>query len=227
MVCRNCNFQNNEGSFCANCGAPLYQNTANQQYGQYYQNNTSQMYGQYSQNNTSQMYGQYSQGGAQMYNQYPPTNTGYPVNNPFPMKWYNWLIYFALFFSAFMNLSGILYMNGEIYSFITAGLATADDVYLMYGSGLKVLDVLYGTAMFCMIPLNIVTRQKLAHFKKDAPTYVYLTYGIPLAMSVIYTLLSSVITGNFDMDFSSLAMSAAMFVANNKYFERRRSLFRN
>lgn len=216
MVCRNCNFQNNEGSFCANCGAPLYQNSANQ------------MYGQYSQNNASQQYGQYYQGGAQMYNQYvPPTNTGYPVNNPYPMKWYNWLIYFALFFSAFLNLSGILYMNGEIYSFVSAGLATADDVYLMYGSGLKVLDVLYGAAMLCMIPLNIVTRQKLVQFKKDAPTYVYMTYGIPFGMSVVYTLLSSVITGNFDIDFSSLALSAAMFVANNKYFERRRSLFYN
>ena len=62
-----------------------------------------------------------------------------------PMNWFKFLIYFALFFGAFLELCfAINYMSGSIYFSQTNGQVTADMVYGMYGAPLKIVDVLYG-----------------------------------------------------------------------------------
>ena len=65
------------------------------------------------------------------------------TTKPLGMKWYKFLIYFALFAGAFVNfIYGINYISGGIYVVETNGLTTADTVYKLYGVGLQVVDIL-------------------------------------------------------------------------------------
>ena len=98
------------------------------------------------------------------------------AQNVLPMKWYKFLIYFALIAGAVVNFAtGITMVTGSVYE-VQSGVS-ADTVYSMY-DGLKTIDVIYGLALFAVAILGFVTRSKLANYKADGPKFVYMVYGI-------------------------------------------------
>lgn len=148
-----------------------------------------------------------------------------------PMKWYKFLIYFALIAGAVLNLAnGIMMVTGGIYSVQTGGQSTADLVYSMYGVSLKTVDMFYGIVLFAIAVLAIMARNKLANYKNDGPKFLYLVYGISLGVVLVYNILVGAITGVgiFNVTtITQLVIQGIMIYANIVYFNKRSHLFVN
>lgn len=147
-----------------------------------------------------------------------------------PMKWYKFLIYFALFAGAVLNFAnGISYITGSVYFVQTNGDLTADMVYMVYPS-LKVINIIYGIAVIGLAAMCIVTRMKLAGYKADGPKFLYITYGVGTAIGLIYALVIGITTGISVVDATLIAPIIVMIIylfLNYKYFSKRSHMFRN
>ena len=148
-----------------------------------------------------------------------------------PMKWYKFLIYFALIAGAVLNLAnGVMMVTGGIYSVQTGGQATADLIYSMYGMSLKMVDMFYGIVLFAIAVLAIMARNKLANYKNDGPKFLYLVYGISLGVVLVYNILVGAITGVGIFNVTTvtqLVIQGIMIYSNIVYFNKRLHLFVN
>ena len=96
-----------------------------------------------------------------------PANAAAPAMG---MKWHKFLIYFALFASAVINLVNAL----QLITGLQYGDA-ADAVYAMF-STLKVLDIGYGVILLATVVYTVVTRFYLAKFKASGPLMLMMLY---------------------------------------------------
>ncbi len=153
------------------------------------------------------------------------------IPNTMPMKWYKFLIYFALIAGAILNFgNGILMLTGGIYSVQTGGQATADLVYSMYGMSLKTVDMFYGIVLLAAAVLAIMARNKLVNYKNDGPKFLYLVYGISMGIVLIYNILVGMITGMGAINattITQLVTQGVLIYANIVYFNKRLHLFVN
>lgn len=148
------------------------------------------------------------------------------------MKWYKFLIYFLLFASALANLaSGISNITGGIYASQSAGEVTADMVYSTFGSALKAADVILGIATIAIAVFTIYTRFRLAKYKANAPMCICIFYVANAALSLIYKVAATIITGeNMVLNVSgivSIIVTVVVVFLNHVYFSIRRELFIN
>lgn len=155
------------------------------------------------------------------------------LNAQFPMKWYKFLIYFALFFSAFISfVTGIIYITGSIYNIQTGGQVTGEMVYYFYSS-MKPVDVCYGLALLATAVFSIVTRMQLAKFKRTGPMCVYILYIAGVVISCMYAVgVSTAMQVDLGEVFSSnmivsIVTSVVMVILNYIYFSKRQALFCN
>lgn len=206
MTCPHCGSPvENASGFCPTCGQSLQTGQPTQSY---------QQQPNYQQPNYQQPSYQYSGS----YNQ--------PVQ-PFPLKWYKFIIYFQLFL-AMVNciFNTITYFTGLHYGSIT----DAALVYNYYGMKLKVLDICFAILYLIAFVFAILVRQKLAHFKLKAPQW-YLGFLIyTLALNILYLILASILIGVPLLDaalIGNLVGSVVMIVINWIYFNKRASLFIN
>lgn len=149
-----------------------------------------------------------------------------------PMNWFKFLIYFALFFGAFINfVFGFNYITGGIYFAQSNGQVTAAMVYAMYGDGLKVLDVIQGIFMIGIAAFGVYTRFRLAKYKANAPLCLYILYGVGIGVSLFYNVILLAVTGiNQLVSVSSIVsiVSTVVFILlNYTYFTKRKDLFVN
>ncbi len=142
------------------------------------------------------------------------------------MKWYKFVIYFQLFFGAFVQAaSAVAYFTGMYYG---KGAAL---IYMLHGS-LRALDISMGIVSLAAAALSIYARQRLCKFKKNAVYVYYAVLIINLLQSVLYLILSSVILGqsneNFSVQLDGVILSAAVLLSCNYiYFGKRKHLFCN
>ena len=162
------------------------------------------------------------------YSQTPPTENLNPVQPQFKMKWYKFLIYFSLFFSAVVNFaSGIMQITGLNYS-ISGGSASV--VYMYYGMGLNIVDVIFGIFVIAMAVFAIYTRFRLAGFKQNGPMSYYILLAANAIGSTIYYIAVTFMTGIMMFDSSTittLVSSIVMLALNVVYFNKRSELFVN
>ncbi len=145
------------------------------------------------------------------------------------MKWFKFLIYFALFAGAVINLAyGITYISGDIYEIQTNGQATSEMVYSLF-SGLKVVDVFYGVVMILIGGFSIFTRFLLSKYRKNGPLFLYILCGIGAGLSLIYSIAVMSISGVNQVanGVVSVIVSAVFIIFNIKYFGKRKNLFTN
>lgn len=152
----------------------------------------------------------------------------------YPMKWFKFLIYFQLFANAVIMLFTAI---SSIF-----GLQYDGDAELIYyiAPGLKVVDVIYGIVCLALMAGAIVVRQKLAHYRKNAPVlYIgFVTAGSVIGL--IYTFAAMAVTGVISpsaLGESLVLISAAVlgtligvgiFIPLNYiYFKKRKELFIN
>lgn len=237
MKCPNCGTPNLDSvRFCENCGTPLQAHHSAPEEPQQnpYQQNQYQQY-------PNQQYPNQQQ------NVYPPNGyqpSGYPqypyqpvyVAPPLPMKWYKFLIYFALIASCVLNVVGaiITFTSGRY----TVGSLTGERAKtLMYAAapGLKGADIFYGIAQIVAAGLVFAAWFFLFKKKKNGPTCLYVTYAFNAAISVIWsiwvyavakdvlanpesTILSGIVTA---------VISVVMIIVNVIYFNKRKEIFVN
>ena len=156
---------------------------------------------------------------------YPPVD---PQAQQLPMKWFKFLIYFALWASAVLNaLTAFSLLTGSVYG--TDGEAKL--VYALF-EDMKTLDTICGVLLLALVAWTIYTRFQLAGFKAKAPAYLTIMYGGVIAFNLIYIIgcisaLPEYIVEAIDHTayISSIVSSAAIMFVNISYFKKRAHLF--
>lgn len=154
---------------------------------------------------------------------------------PLGMGWYNFLIYFSLFASAVVNIiygfGG--YLFGGIYFISSYGQIAPEMVYEYYPL-LQALNIIYGLFLIGVAIFEFTLRQKLAHYKPDAPKLVYIYSAIQFIAPLIYVISvfaiksSSIIEAPFNVgtsDFTFIVKGLAFLIFNIIYFKKREHLF--
>lgn len=150
------------------------------------------------------------------------------------MAWFKFIIYFQLFANAV-----VMIYNAAAGIF---GLAYGDDAGFIYAvcPMLKAVDVIYGVICLAFAVTAVLIRQRLAHYRKDAPVQ-YLGYvGVVMALALIYTFavlaaLGTVSASVMEAGASRIAgnvlgtvIGAAVYLPlNYVYFKKRKELFVN
>lgn len=147
-----------------------------------------------------------------------------PENESLGMGWHKFLINFALWAGALLQMfSAAGYFTGGIYS------GAAGEVY---GAcpGLRVLDLANGFLVGALAVYVILTRAALAGFRRKGPKmltgmYVF-SMGITLAYTLGLTVVSEVPFGVLAMDLlGSILSSGLMIFINSRYYRNRQHLF--
>ena len=222
MICNNCGNNVPEGQYTCNvCGAfvgtqpaqPVQQNYQQMNYqqpqqGQYY-GNTNTYQNLMNQPNTYDM------------KQYGPE---------LGMKWYKFLIYFLLFFSAVLNVySGYMAFTGKHYD-MAAGYDGAHEIIYLNYEGLKVCDVIMALCCVGFAVFAIVVRFALAGYKQNGPKLLVWLYIATIIINILYALVVSSITAIAFFQLykpTSMLGSLIMIYANTVYFRNRERMFVN
>lgn len=145
------------------------------------------------------------------------------------MKWYKFLIYFALIAGAVINfINAIGYFTGSIYFSGSDGAISAEQVYAAFGV-LKTIDMVYGAYIVAFAIFALVLRSHLAGFSSKAPKMVTVFYVISIVVPLVYNLLTGAIVGVSVVGESigSIIVGLIFLFANIRYFKRRAHLFVN
>jgi len=145
-----------------------------------------------------------------------------------PMKWFKFLIYFALWFGAVINIiSAISYMSGGQYA------GQAGRVYAMYPA-MRVVDIALGVFTLALGIFGIVVRFRLAKFRKNAPSMLITLYLLSLIPSLLYPVATTLVTGisTFDAQVISQMVGQVIgvvivVICTKIYFKKRAYLFVN
>lgn len=144
------------------------------------------------------------------------------------MAWYKYLIYFGLVAGSIINiLYSICYFTGTVYLSGTNGQVTADQVYSHFGTGLKIVDIMYGLFLIAFAILGFVLREKLANFESDSLKFVIIFYSLAAGAPLLYSILSALITSTSltVQSILSAIVGVIMLLLNIKYFKKRAHLF--
>lgn len=140
-----------------------------------------------------------------------------------PMKWYKFLVSFALIAGSILNaLSGILAITGAQYN------GAADAVYRAFPD-MQTVDFFYGIALIGLAALGFATRHALNWYKKKGPKMLVVLYELVGILSIAYMAISSVILGQSLFNSSiiaTLVTNFAMAIINANYFKKRSEMFK-
>lgn len=150
------------------------------------------------------------------------------------MKWFKFLIYFALIFGSVTNIVlGIGYISGDVYYVQTMGNFTAEELYYDIGYGFKVLNVGYGIALISIGAFGFYVRNRLSSYGKNAPLCLCVLYGLGGGLSLLYSNLASELF-HFEIHKEStivmltpIIFAFLMIMLNYIYFANRKHLFVN
>lgn len=151
----------------------------------------------------------------------------------YPMKWYKFLIYFAIWAGAVVNVyNAYSFFTGMIYG----GEYEAQVVYYVFPS-LKTLDMFSGIFCVAAIVLALVTWNGLRQYKAIGPKLVVAMYFITAAFNLIYIIAIYAILGEManaadlgsamGASIGAIVSGVIMGIANYVYFQKRSSLFVN
>ena len=157
----------------------------------------------------------------QTYAAQPPQST---VTDQPKMKWFKFLINFALWVGALDSLwSAYQLLSGSIYD------GYAETVYA-YFPGMSACDKVLGVFSIACAVFMIYTRFQLARFRKNGPTCLYVAYIAKDLMLLIYGVVASALIGTWALDADTLISflaSVVVLIINISYFKKRSYLFVN
>ncbi len=150
-------------------------------------------------------------------------------NDGLGMKWYSFLIYFALFAAAVISIiNGIQYVTGAVYDIETRVKGTSDFMYAIFPK-LKTIDVVYGIAAFLHAIFCIVTRFALAKYKKAAPSMITAVYAAVPIFGALYIGACKAFVPYLEFDAGALlpsfVINIVMLILNIIYFNKRKHRF--
>lgn len=212
MFCKNCGARNlDDAKFCTSCGSQIVDvQSVQEQYA------APQPYGQ--QPVAPQPYGQQLD-----VPQYQDPYKG------FPMKWHKFLIYFALWAGAVVNLVfAIQIIKGEHYG------PSSGAVYSLFPN-MKYVDIAYGVIVLAIALLQAITAIRLMGLKRGAPKLLITLYIVNLISGITYVGAAYAVASKYlsvgDLLTPSIiagfAVSGIMIFANATYYKKREVLFVN
>jgi hypothetical protein len=142
------------------------------------------------------------------------------------MKWFKFLIYFALWAGAVLNVAnGVQALTGIQYN---SNNVTAEMVYSRFPT-LKGVDVFYGVACMLIAVLQISVRFALAKFKTYGPLMLYLLDVIIIIIGLIYIIAVSTIVPGLSVasTLAPIIVSVVRLIIDVIYFKKRKDLFKN
>ena len=144
-----------------------------------------------------------------------------------PMKWYKFLVYFAILAGVVVNVCvGIVCLSGSHYE------GAAEAVYAYYDN-LQAIDIIYGVFCFGFSGYGVMVWRALRKMEASAPNMVCGLYTVSGVSSLVYILLVSLFTNvklensDYGRVILSLAFGIAMVWWNYEYFNKRKDLFVN
>ena len=143
-------------------------------------------------------------------------------NMDMPMKWHNFLIYFALWAGAVLNIVGAFSTYAQNNALL----------YDIYGK-LRSVDIMYIAASVILAVFIIYTRFQLAGLKATAPGKLTWCYILSIIVTLGYLLGVSAATGirlaelNIGSTIASVISSIVMMIVNNIYYGKREHMFLN
>ncbi len=152
----------------------------------------------------------------------PPAIKQSTTFQKYNMKWYKFIVYFALFFSAAVNLiSAIMCFSG---------FSQTNMLYHEYPAFIA-MDMIYGLLLIGISVFALVTRNDLYFMKKRGPKLLCVFYAINAVMNLLYIVIASIILKNTELLSKSIWLiisilgSALMIVLNWIYFNKRKDIF--
>ena len=164
-------------------------------------------------------------------------NYAKPLEPAYPMKWYKWLINFALWFGGIFNIFySFNYFSG--WHFISDGYSS-DQISLIYEylPALQVADILFGIFLVLDGIICIYVRYALKNFKTFAPRLLTVRYVFQIVTTIIYnfsyylifTAEGITVTLGYYVGYTigQCIVLIPFLICNYHYFKRRKSLFVN
>lgn len=159
---------------------------------------------------------------------YPLNESIVPIETDLPMRWFYFLIRIGLWIAGIgMILLGCVILLGVQY------LLVGIDPSLLYmqNQALFFADLVYGIVCIGIGVCCIVTRFRLAQFRKGSPMLVYTTHALLVLTPMIYMVFSGICIGESLSNLLNLQMAAqfaglvAGIVLHVIYFNKRSHLF--
>ncbi len=152
---------------------------------------------------------------------------------PRGMKWFHFLIYFLLWFNAFgFVASGVLQLSGYGYELLGT---SAKEIYAAFPL-MEKIDLIYGVSLIVLALHCLITRSRLAKFKKRAPGWLYTYYFLDVLLSYAY-MIGNQLAMNIGITEILIASASDLIgitigfvialVINKTYFKKRKHLFVN
>ena len=155
---------------------------------------------------------------------YNKEGVAYAESTGLQMKWYKALTVWLLYLSALGDLiTAFQYFTGNVYG----GSGIAKLTYAIFPA-LHIVDIVYGLFVLALVAVILYVRMRLAMFKKDAPALFLYMLLISLGGSLVYSLLTLIITGTAGIIGTlliTLIVCGVMYYLNKVYFDKRQHLF--
>ncbi len=144
----------------------------------------------------------------------------------FPMKWYNFLVYFYLFLTmandAYNGIKGIV-----------GAISNSSALYKGYNItlGLRIVDIVYGVALLALAWFAFYVRGQLAAYKQKSTDRYLIFLAVSFAVSFIRSTVFAVALNSYLLYAIMIIISAIIFalefVLSRIYFKKRARLFVN
>ena len=159
--------------------------------------------------------------------------SAFDPNHP-PMRWYNFLIYFALFAGAILNFIDALQIFFGVY-YVDEKFVNYTETLYANAPGLRILDYCYAGVLILLCAFMIYTRFALAGYRTFAPMLLVSLYVISGLVGALYTMLTMLIGQSEVSAFYLTATVISVIIGigcnvliaflNHIYFSKRKHLF--
>lgn len=151
----------------------------------------------------------------------------------YKLKWHKFTIYFALFtLTAITLFAAVPFFIGKTHAVINGSQIIFNNaqIYARHPM-MQTYDILFGIFFVMYAILIVITRQKLAGFKKDALQLLYTCLGVSVLIPAAYAVTNIVVIGFLRIYFYLIVVSmiaaVILFLIYAVYYGKRRSLFTN
>ncbi len=127
----------------------------------------------------------------------------------YPMKWYKFLIYFALWAGAITSLSN------------------AGNMMMIFGDD-NPIGVIFMIGHLIAAVVSVIARFRLAKFRRNGPSMLILVYVINIILNIALTVFINSMSyyGSVSTNLAPyMIWNIILIIANKKYFRRRAAMF--
>ena len=154
------------------------------------------------------------------------SETGGESGSQFPMEWHKFLMVVMIIGAVVTVINGLLYITGFVYE---RNGVTSAQVYSTF-PGIKSCDTVYGICLILVGVFQIIVRNHLHGFKKDALCLLVCLFSISLTINIFYQVIASFVADINPLDASVLGTvigTLLYMIPTIVYYQKRSVLFVN